>query len=609
MEARPEGPVARKTHRAWKVTAAVAAALLLPAAIVSFFHFRETPPRVPVVISTLMPPEDTTFDFSLNNGSGLFVLSPDGTKIVMTARGTGNTQLWLKSLDSVTARPLPGTEGATFPFWAPDSRNLGFFADQRLKRIDTTGGPPVTVCEAPAGRGGTWNRDDIIVFAPSNNEPLQRIALAGGAIKPVTTYLPDDGPQRLPWFLPDGQHFLYRVQSAAKTAIRIGSLTDLNYKVVGPASSNAIYSRGYLLFRREATLMAQAFDLEKLATTGDAVPIAENVKASLAAGFFSASETGLLVYQKGAVNLPSDGYFTLTWMDRNGKELAKLPNPGDIGEIALSPDQKKFAYLLRSGESSRDIWIYDFSRLLKSKFTLDPGIESFPIWSPDSAYIIFNSNKSGFFDIYRKPVDFVGAEEVLWANKGSKSPTSVSSDAKFLLVNTYSGTGKGGVHIWILPLVPDQPGAPLKPSEFLDTGSYDEIDGQFSPHGNWVAYTSNRTGRSEVYVTRFPDAGKQQLVSNDGGEKPRWNPNGNGIYYIEGSTLKEVEVVNKGATLEIGQTRTVTGGIINSRGYLYDVGKDGRLLVQTLTSANEKTRPQPAPEPITLVTNWPGLLP
>jgi Tol biopolymer transport system component len=500
------------------------------------------------------------------------------------------------------------------PFWSPDSRFIAFFADGRLKKLDTSGGPPVALADAPVGRGGSWGRANVIVFSRSNAEPLYKVSAGGGAATPVTKYVGEDGPQRLPWFLPDGKHFIYRVQGAANTAIRIGSIDSDEAKPVGPANSNAVYARGYLFFRLGATLMAQPFDDKTLATTGEAVPVAENVPASLAAGFFSVSEAGILVYQSAqtAVEVNSLADLALTWIDKDGKQLEKLRNPGDIGDIQFSPDRSRFAYTLwGSTAENKDIWIYDIARQLPSRFTFNAAPERYPIWSPDGKSIIFSSNKKQRGDIYRESADQTGGEELLWETPGDKAATSWSPDGKFVLVNTYSPSGKGGVHIWKLPMTSERPGERPRPSVFLDTGSFQEIDGQFSPDGKWVAYSSTESQRSEIYVTAFPDPRSKLQVSLEGGSFPRWSADGKEIFYVDtNGRLTVSEIIYKNLSLEVGRVRPVIRGIISQRGYQYDVSKDGkRLLTHVISGALQSpVDPRTSSEPLTLVSNWPALL-
>ena len=454
----------------------------------------------------------------------------------------------------------------------------------------------------------------MIVFSRSNAEPLYKVSAGGGAVTLVTKYVQEDGPQRLPWFLPDGKHFIYRVQGAANTAIRIGSIDSDEAKPVGPANSNAVYARGYLFFRLGATLMAQPFDDKTLATTGEAVPVAENVPASLAAGFFSVSEAGILVYQSAqtAVEVNSLADLALTWIDKDGKQLEKLRNPGDIGDIQFSPDRSRFAYTLwGSTAENKDIWIYDIARQLPSRFTFNAAPERYPIWLPDGKSIIFSSNKKQRGDIYRESADQTGGEELLWETPGDKAATSWSPDGKFVLVNTYSPSGKGGVHIWKLPMTSERPGERPRPSVFLDTGSFQEIDGQFSPDGKWVAYSSTESQRSEIYVTAFPDPRSKLQVSLEGGSFSRWSADGKEIFYVDtNGRLTVSEIIYKNLSLEVGRVRPVIRGIISQRGYQYDVSKDGkRLLTHVISGALQSpVDPRTSSEPLTLVSNWPALL-
>jgi Tol biopolymer transport system component len=360
--------------------------------------------------------------------------------------------------------------------------------------------------------------------------------------------------------------------------------------------------------------MAEPFDPKTLSVTGEAVPIAENVGAVLSAGFFSVSEAGILVYQtsKTAPPLPSGQRQTLAWIDRAGKQLETLRSPGDIADVELSPDRTKFAYTLWGNTSTnRDIWIYDIARQLSSRFTFDPAVERYPIGSPNGKSIIYISTKRDKPDLYRRATDLTGVEEMLWEGSGLKQPsaaTSWSPDGQFVLVNAYSPTGKARGHIWKLPLTAEPHGESLKPEPFLDTGSFTEIDGKFSPDGHWVAYSSNESQRIEIYVTPFPGPGGKRQISVDGGTNPRWSADGKEIFYVDlNSTLQAAEINNKGGTIEVGQVRPVVRGIINQRGYLFDVSKDGtRILTHVLTGAQSR---EPAPsEPLTLISNWPALL-
>jgi len=297
----PARAEARPSKWLWPSVGAMAV-LVVALAVVSFLHFREQAPETPLVKVSIAPPEGTDFRFA-GNGRAPAVISPDGKRLVFGAASADDkSQLWVRSLDTLAAQPLANTDGATVPFWSADSRSIGFFADGKLKKIDASGGAAFTLCAAAAGRGGTWSQDGVIVFAPDNNSPLHQVSDAGGTSSPITSLDQTSTSHRWPWFLPDGRHFLYPEQKTAQgagelAAIRVASLDSggKDSKIVLTNAFNAVYSQGYLLFLHEGTLMAQAFDLKRLATTGAAMPVAEKVE-----DVQIVSNNGLLVYRTGS---------------------------------------------------------------------------------------------------------------------------------------------------------------------------------------------------------------------------------------------------------------------------------------------------------------------
>jgi eukaryotic-like serine/threonine-protein kinase len=388
-----------------------AAAAVIALAALAFVHFREALPEARVVTTTILPPENTSLD--LNPPA----LSPDGRRIVFRARGAdGKTQLWLRPLDSSAAQPLAGTENALYPFWSPDSRSVAFFADGKLKRIEAAGGPAQTLADASLGSGGSWSPEGPIVFAPNNGGPLQRVAAAGGASSPVTV-LTRSSSHRFPWFLPDGRHFLFEDQSqlgGSEVTVRIGALDSQEVKTVGPANSNAVYADGYLLYLRQSTLIAQPFDAQRLATTGEAAPVAEQVRSAMSngapLGVWSVSRDGLLAFQTGTVAASQQ----LTWFDRAGKRAGTLGDPGNFYSLEFSPDRRRVAAAL-IGQTT-DLWIYDVARGIPQRFTFGPAPHSAAVWSPDGRSIVYRSNPTGLFDLYRKAADGTGSEELLYAD-------------------------------------------------------------------------------------------------------------------------------------------------------------------------------------------------
>jgi serine/threonine protein kinase/roadblock/LC7 domain-containing protein len=571
----------------------VAGVMTVLLAGLSLVHFRENTPETTVIRSTILPPDKTSFGFNVEP-RGVPSLSPDGRRLVFGTRSDdGVSRLWVRSLDSMTAQPLPGTEGATnsYPFWSPDGRSVGFSSEGKLKKIDLSGGPAVTLVDVSPFRGASWSPQGVILFG-SNIGPLQRIPAEGGRATPATVIDPasKENSHRSPWFLPDGRHFLYSatVANTINATICVGSLDSRESRMILQANSNAVYASGHLLFLRDSTLMAQPFDAQSLMTTGEAVPIAEQVANNFARGFFSVSNSGTLVFQSGM-----QAGQTIAWMDRTGKRVAIAGEPGQFLLTSLSPDGKRAAVSVYDrGARNYDLWIYDLMRNLRSRFTFDPANEFEGVWSPDGSQIVFSSDRKGHSDLYRKLASGAGAEELLYSDGLSKRPTSWSPDGKFLMY--YSQDPKTGYDICTLPLEGDR-----KPVPFLKTG-FNERDGQFSPDGHWVAYSSDESGRVEIYIASFPGSGGKRQVSVAGGQYPRWRADGKELFYTApDGRLTAVEVNMKLSEVEIGAARPLFGTLAtNLAGYQYDVSADGQRILAIMPSE------QAAAAPLTLVQNW-----
>ncbi len=574
---------------------AVAVAVLVVLALLPFAiaHLSQSPPEVRAVRSFILPPEKSSFDFGGRSGATV-VVSPDGRRLAFVATAQGNRLLWVRSLDAISAQSLAGTEGAMTPFWSPDSRSIGFFADGKLKRIEAAGGPALTLCEAPGGRGGTWNRAGVIVFAPNFRGGLQRVSASGGASSVVSKLDEARGEttHRWPYFLPDGEHFLYlsatgpALDVGGAAAICVASLASQEGKLLLPADSNAVHAEGYLLFLRERTLMAQPFDTKRLATTGDAFPIAEQVQSTLrGTGIFSVSE-GVLAYQTGSGVSGSQ----LSWFDRIGKPLGMLGDLALYNNLCLSPDGKRATVAITDPQTrGEDIWLYEVARGLRTRFTFDPADERQQAWSPDGSRIVFSSNRKGRFDLYQKVASGAGNEELLLESNLDKFPNSFSPDGRFLLYHAFDPKTRSDV--WVLPLEGGQ-----TPFPFLQT-EFNELRGQFSPDGRWVAYQSDESRRDEIYVAPFPGPGGKRQISTTGGQQPIWP--GKEIFYLSpDNKLMATEVNVKGATLEVVVVRPLFEISPSGAAYAYAVTAEGqRFLVNT---AEE----QKASAPITLVLNW-----
>ena len=592
--------VASLPHKASRPPWVVAAAGFIAAAAFAGMHFLEAVPQVPVMNSTLLPPDGS--DFSFGGGTGVYgnlALSPDGTRIVFAAKAKdGKQQLWVRRLDSSTAQPLPGTENTGAAFWSPDSRWIGFAQGRTLKKIDVQGGPPLVIAElATDFGGGSWSPQGVILVGGRSNSSvaLQKVPAAGG--KPVPAVGIETGKEtgahKFPWFLPDGKHFLYTAQVDGEIPVRAGSLDepDKPGKVVAQANSNAVYAHGYLLYLRGNTLMAQPFDAAKLETTGEAMPLAENVPTysspSRKAGF-TVSATGLLAYTTGA----STGVSRLVWKDRQGKVVGNVGEPtGSIASVELSPDQK--SAVTSTSNNQYDLWIYDVARGIPTRFTFDPRRDADAIWAPDGKTIYFMSNRKGADNLYRKAANGSGSEELLFEDSLPKLPNAVSPDGKLLLFSSLEE--KTGTDLWALPL---SQGGKIEPRPFLQT-SFNESRGRFSPDGQWVAYQSNESGQPQVYAAPFPGPGGKRQISLNGGTLARWRKDGKELFYVtpEGQ-LMAAEVAARNGTLEVGQVRELFNGITTGFGLTYDVSADGQkfLVADFGTATNSR--------PLTLVQNW-----
>jgi eukaryotic-like serine/threonine-protein kinase len=583
---------------AWALATGLLLVLLLGLA---FVHFRETQPESPTLNASLLPPDGANFDFATY---ALPAISPDGKRIVFGARPTGGKQqLYLRRLDSPTAQPLPGTEDAYGPFWSPDSRYVAFAQGASLKKIDIQGGPPVTIAPATNVRGGTWNAQGVILFGSNAGGPLFRVASAGGTPVPATTVdKGDTSGNRYPYFLPDQKHFLYTAPHAETPfPLRVGSLDEPGKpgKIVAQVASNAMFAAGQLFYLRESTLMAQPFDSARLETTGEAIPVAEQVPtfglpSRMAA--YDVSATGLLVYQSGGAG----GQSQLTWLDRNGKVLQQIGDPAGFQGLHLSPDGKTLAAAI----DASDVWLYELARALKTRLTFDAATDTDPVWTPDGATIIWRSlRKSGGGDLFRNASNGTGTEELLYSDAATKRPMSVSPDGKALLYHGPDPNNpKTSNDIWVLPLMPDQPGAPLKPHALLQT-QFSETYPQFSPDGTWVAYGSNESGQSEVYAMPYPGPGGKRQISTGGGFTPLWRSNGQEIYYVSSAgDLMAAEVAVRNRSLEVGKVRKLFGGVPTISGYPYAPAADGQKFIVAQNSATAVSRP------LTLIQNWPALL-
>jgi Tol biopolymer transport system component len=591
----PAPVAARRKNRERILIAAVAVCAILAAAGIaaSTLYSRKAEGLRKVVRAQIGAPEH--YSFAVINVSNHVAISPDGSTIAFIAEGEGKQLIFVRPLHATTAQPLAGTEGAYYPFWSPDSKFIGFFASGKLKKVEASGGVVQSLCDAPYGRGGSWNRDGVILFTPGIHDVIFRVPDGGG--QPVAvTRVQKAGPQagaRWPYFLPDGRHFLYldlegddphgKIYAASLDSPAVQLLLDDN--------SAAEYANGYIFFAKDGNLVAQPFDPDHLTVSGNPVPVAPNVEYSefKALGNFSVSQNGVLVY-RSAFSSPS----RLLWLDRTGRQVDTLGDPGKYGSGRLSPDDRT---VVLSREDPADaartnLWLLEVQRGILSRLTFHPAPAYSAAWSPDGSRLAFAS--AG------------GRVQIMPAN-GSATPVTISTEP-VVVVRDWSPDGrtlvvqqqnsKTGMDVMSLP-VSDTPQSvtPVLNSQF------DEVMARLSPDGRWLAYVSNESGRAELYVVPFPPRGGRWQISNNGigfgmpgSSSAAWSRDGKQLYFRDAASgLLAADVQSQGGEFHSGlphQIFTAPGGV-----RLLDATPNGRILV--MVQADQEVSP-----PLTLVLNW-----
>ena len=511
---------------------------------------------------------------------------------------------------------MAGTEGASQPFWAPDSRSVGFFADNKLKRLDLGSGAPQALAPAINTRGGTWGADGVILFAPTAGK-IFRVPASGGSPVAETT-LDRQTAHRFPSFLPDGRHFLFYAAGSPDTAgIYLGALNASAPHRLTPANTGGVYlssvrgagSRpddarnasegGWLLWAREGALVAQRLDVDRSALTGDPVTLADQVVVDQIFTAASASASGQVAYRTGAGTRRQ-----LTWLDRSGAARGTVGDADSnvLSSLRVSPDGHRVA-VYRTVQGNTDLWLLDGVRT--SRLTFSPANEQFPVWSPDNSRLAFISSPAGQLGIYQMPTSGAGAEELIVSPGRTMAPSSWSKDGRYLLYRSIDPQTNSD--LWVVPMEGEH-----RPWVFLQT-PFNEVRAEFSPDGRWVAYESNESGRMEIYVRPFVPPGPpgttpstaaaQWQVSTAGGIAPVWRPDVKELYYLNpAGTMMSAPIAVSGTTFSAGApvalfpAHIVGGGLDSSANRQYDVAPDGRFLINTVM--NE------AVAPITLIQHW-----
>jgi Tol biopolymer transport system component len=536
-------------------------------------------------------------------GGGHIAVSPDGTILAYVASDSTSPDdyLWVRQLSSLTALKLPGTRGAYYPFWSPDSKHIGFFQDGKMMKIAAAGGPALTICEATQGRLGAWNEDNTIVFSPHFRENLMRVSAAGGIPETLTTMdtTATDNTHRWPWFLPDGKHYLYFARTGSgsgseKDAICVRSLDGTVYKRLVSTASNVAYASGHILYLRSSTLMAHPFDANALEFTGDAFPIAEDVSFNnqYSRGSFSVSNNGMLVYQSGTF---VDGSLLITY-DRTGVVLDTIGEPADMFSFSLSPDETHLLVDINDANSNQwDIWSLDLVRGIRTRMTFAAENDGGGKWNPNSDQFAFSSLRRGDkWSILTKSANGVGEASVLIDTSHAAQIWMVdwSSDGNYLIYQQVD-SGRTDLNLWAFPLTGDR-----KPIQLTDS-EFDEDEGKLSPDGRWLAYTSDESGNEEVYVAPFPGMGSKWQVSINQGDRPRWRNDGKELFYLSNDDeIMAADVDGSGSSFRIGKVTRLFGTTPQRPGNLYQVYGDGqRFIINTNITPTDVSL-------VTLVVNW-----
>ncbi len=600
-------PIAGQRKNRERILWGAIALLFAGCVALAAIHFGAAKTERQVIRAYIPPPEKSTFAF-IGDHTGPVVISPDGTRLVFAALGPdGRQMLWLRPLEAASSQPLPGTVDAAYPFWSPDSRSIGLFAEGKLKTVGVAGGPAQVLCDAPDGRGGSWSREGTIVFPPNFNGPLYRISAGGGTPVQLTELDPSQNEvsHRWPQFLPDGRHFLFFVKTRQETAsgAYVGSIDSKEKKLLFHNPSNLVYAApGSLLFVRENALVVQAFDYKRLSLGGDAVPIAQGilVNAPYGRAIFSVSDNGVLAYG-GA---PSTAEPTrLRWLDRSGKQIGAVGDPGMYVNPRLSPDGTKLAVgIADAARAATDIWIYDLLHGSKTRLTFQASLNFSPIWSPDGSQVGFSSNrKQGYPQLYRKAANGEGSDESLLASNTTDNPDDWSPDGRSILYEPNPTVAE----LWLLPVSGER-----KPVVFLGgEGGTQPGEGAFSHDGKWLAFTEYSAGKREVYITSYPGRTGKWQVSVAGGHYPRWRGDGNELFFLgaDNATIMAVDLDLKHAVPRIGTPEAlfpVHLALVPYQNRLgsawdpFDVSADGKRFL-----VNSPDQPQAA-EPINVVVNW-----
>jgi serine/threonine protein kinase/Tol biopolymer transport system component len=549
-------------------------------------------------LATRHPPDLKPVRFQIEKPAGTSDmtwprLSPDGRWVAFQANDSaGKTSIWVRGMDALDARRLDGTEGASRPFWAPSSRDIGFFADNKLKKVPVDGGPVQLIADAK-GADGSWGAQGVILYDYTQADSIMQVSASGGIPKPASSFdrnLKESG-HAWPQFLPDGKHFLFVSLSGTESRLKVGELGSFHSKLIRDTASRGEYAPGHLVYVLDNNLVAQPFDLGQLKLSGDPVPIAERVNLLGGRENFSTSQAGTIAFQSG-VDIPGS---ELVWIDRSGHVLSRVGAPDNYSDLALSPDDKKVAVAIdEGGGKSPNIWIIDLERGTRSRFTFDESDHVWPVWSPDGQWIAYASDSGGVFRPMRKRADSGDRGEYVTAPSGSNEGIGAwSPDGHTLLTQIYRDGN------WDVDMVDLASG---KRTPFLHS-KFNEFHPRISPDGKWVTYSSDENGRNEVFVSPFPGPSGKWQVSLSGGRAPRWSPDGREIFFISGNGPLMVASISTAPRFQSGEPKPLFTAHSPATGFPQDrvlPARDGKRLLANLQTGGEPRTP------ITVIVNWLG---
>ena len=573
------------------------------AAWFAYNYFAHLPKPASAIVTQILPPDGETFALT-GNYAGPPVLSPDGRNLAfVSSNKDGLRRLWIRPLNDAKPQMIANSDGATEPFWSPDSHSLGYFNAGKMYRVDISGGSSRVVTDSTNSRGGAWSSNGTILYAPNPSLGLWTVPESGGSGQSFTEPDPavHTAHQRWPQFLPDGKHFICFARSdvAAESGVLAGSLDGSPLKLILHTDSSAIYGPpGYLLYIQGGVLVAQKFDVRSLSVSGEPLPLAQHaeVNAIIYRGIVTASDTGLLMYGTGS---GEQGSYSIEWTDRQGKVLGTVGDPAEYSDPRISHDGQKLAVSIDTGEGGNNIWVFDLVHGTRNRVTFGNGINAGATWSPDDKSLIFSSGRSGIYQLYEQPADGSGEARRITDSNTTEVAGNWSRDGKHLAY-TVPNPGNGFSQIWLLPL-----SGGGKPHPLIQA-NYDVLNPAISPDSKWLTFASNETGHNEIYVVPLAGGAGKWQVSSGGGIEPRWSATGNEISYLSpDGNLMVADIKSQSNSIVVG---TVTklfhiGETSALTIFRYDFPPDGkRFLVMTVGGPAHA-------DPLTVVANWTALLP